>query len=217
MIGYNELQKTIFDFSYGAALGDAIGQKAFEGNKKPLRNNEEAKVIARQYVDSIINGEKPDFYKAAEALQESFTRYIEENKSEIIYITKGGNPSSPIFRFGNAQKLLNMLAKNMFLLVYQDELLRANFTQCHCPMDNIMINNIKKALKIMNDKEAILLLTRYKNSEKLAWSRIETENLEQYEAFQACVKFLASKQGLSPIEYDYWQWKNTQQLRKPLY
>lgn len=33
MIGYNELQKTIFDFSYGAALGNAIGQKAFEGNK----------------------------------------------------------------------------------------------------------------------------------------------------------------------------------------
>ena len=56
MISYYELQKTVFDYSYGAALGDAIGQKAFEGNKKPLRNNEEAKVIARQYVDSIING-----------------------------------------------------------------------------------------------------------------------------------------------------------------
>ena len=211
MISYDELQKTVFDYSYGAALGDAIGQKAFEGNKKPLRNNEEAKVIARQYVDSIINGEKPDFYKAAEALQESFTRYIEENKSEIIYIKKGGNPSSPIFRFGNAQKLLNMLAKNMFLLVYQDELLRANFTQCHCPMDNIMINNIKKALKETNDEEASLLLKRYKDSEKLAWSRIEEEDLEQYEAFQACVKFLADKQDLSPIEYDYWQWKKTQQ------
>ena len=211
MISYDELQKTVFDYSYGAALGDAIGQKAFEGNKMPLRNNEEAKVIARKYVDSIINGEKPDFYKAAKELQESFTRYIEENKSEIIYITKGGNPSSPIFRFGNAQKLLNMLAKNMFLLVYQDELLRANFTQCHCPMDNIMINNIKKALKEMNDEEASLLLKRYKDSEKLAWSRIEEEDREQYEAFQACVKFLADKKDLSPIEYDYWQWKKTQQ------
>lgn len=211
MISYDELQKTVFDYSYGAALGDAIGQKAFEGNKKPLRNNEEAKVIARQYVDSIINGEKPDFYKAAEALQESFTRYIEENKSEIIYITKGGNPSSPIFRFGNAQKLLNMLAKNMFLLVYQDELLRANFTQCHCPMDNIMIETVKKELKGMDNAEARLLLERYKNSGKLAWSRIEEEDLEQYEAFQACVKFLADKQDLSPIEYDYWQWKKTQQ------
>ncbi len=211
MISYDELQKTVFDYSYGAALGDAIGQKAFEGKKKPLRKNEEAKVIARRYIDSIINGEKPDFYKAAEALRKSFTHYIEENKSKIIYITKDGNPSNPIFRFGNAQKLLNMLAKNMFLLVYQNETLRKNFEQCHCPMDNIMINNIKKALKEMNDEEASLLLKRYKDSEKLAWSRIEEEDLEQYKAFQECVKFLANKQGLSAIEYDYWEWKKTHQ------
>lgn len=210
MLSYNELQKTIFDFSYGAALGDAIGQKAFEGNKKPLRNNEDAKVIARQYIDSIINGEEPDFYKTAETLQESFTRYIEENKSEIIYIKKGGNPSIPVFRFGNAQKLLNMLAKNMFLLVYQNETLRTNFAQCHCPMDKIMIATVKKELERTDDEKARLLLKRYKNCEKAAWSRIETENLEQYEAFQACVKFLADKQGLSPIEYDYWQWKSAE-------
>ena len=211
MIGYEDLQKTIFDFSYGAALGDAIGQKAFEGKKKPLLNNEEAKSIARQYIDNILKGKNPNFYKVTAALQESFARYIEENKSDIIYIRKDGSSSNPIFRFGNAQKLLNMLAKNMFILVYQDETVRTNFAQCHCPMDNVMINNIKKALKKTNDEEASLLLKRYKDGEKLAWSRIETANLEQYEAFQACIKFLADKQGLSPIEYDYWQWKNTQQ------
>ena len=210
MISYDDLQKTIFDFSYGAALGDAIGQKAFEGKKKPLRDNEEAKYIARQYIDDIINGKKPDFYKTSYALEKSFTQYIAENKSKIIYIKKDGNPSDPIFRFGNAQKLLNMLAKNMFLLVYQDELLRANFAQCHCPMDNIMIAIVKEELK-GTDEKASLLLKRYKDSEKLAWSRIEEEDLEQYEAFQACVKFLADKQDISPIEYDYWQWKKTQQ------
>lgn len=228
MISYDELQKTIFDYAYGAALGDAIGQKAFEGNKIPLRNNEDAKAIARQYIDDILNGLSPDFYETVGKLENSFKKYIDANKDAVVLRIKNkngteqqfaerqrdknGNLIEPIFRFGNAQKLLNMLAKNMFLLVYQDELLRANFTQCHCPMDNIMINNIKKALKEMNDEEASLLLKRYKDSEKLAWSRIETANLEQYEAFQACIKFLADKQGLSPIEYDYWQWKKTQQI-----
>lgn len=192
-------------------MGDAIGQKAFEGNKKPLRDNEEAKTIARQYIDDILNGKSPNFYEVTKALQESFARFIEENKEEIVYIDKNGNPSNPVFRFGNAQKLINMLAKNMFLLVYQNESLRVNFAQCHCPMDNIMIETIRKALKKMNDKEAKVLLSRYKNSEKVAWSRIEIENLEQYKAFQECVKFLANKQGLSAIEYDYWEWKKTHQ------
>lgn len=208
MINYNELQKKIFDFSYGAALGDAIGQKAFEGNKKSMRNNEEAKCIARQYIDDIINGKNPDFYKTAKELEKSFTRYIEENKSDIAYKRKDGNLSNPVFRFGNAQKLINMLSKNMFLLVYQNEALRSYFNQCHCPMDNVMIENVKKALEKINNEEATALWKRYKNSGNLAWSRIESENIEQYEAFQACVKFLADKEGLSLVEYDYWYWKD---------
>lgn len=205
MSSYSELQKTIFDFTYGAALGDAIGQKAFEGNKKPLRKNEDAKKIAREYIDAILNGETPDFYAAALALEKSFQAYIEVHRKDIQYETKDGK-SNPVFRFGNAQKLLNMLAKNMFLLVYQREDLRQNFKQCHCPMDGEMIKTIKRELK-KADENGANLLAAYVKSEKLAWSRIVHEDTTQYKNFQACIQYLAEKNGQSPIEYDYWMWK----------
>ena len=88
MISYDELQKTIFDFSYGAALGDAIGQKAFEGNKKPLRKNEDAKNIAQTYIDAILEGKNPDFYETAKVLKKSFETYIKNNINAIKYIKK---------------------------------------------------------------------------------------------------------------------------------
>jgi hypothetical protein len=207
MFDYKVLQKTIFDFSYGAALGDATGQKAFEGNKKPLRNNEGAKEIARKYIDEIIAGENPDFYETTKELEKSFNKYIKDNKSNIEYTKKNGEKSEPVFRFGNSQKLINMLAKNMFLLVYQNKDLRDSFSQCHCPMDNEMIKNVKKELKKSNDAKAEELLKKYRESEKVAWSRIECRNTDQYEIFQKCVQYLADKEGLSPIEYDYWMWK----------
>ena len=206
MFQYEDLQKTIFDFSYGGALGDAIGQRAFEGNKKPLRRHEDAKKIARAYIDQLMAGEEPDFYKTAEALEASFQQYIRKHKADIVY-EKDGKPSDPIFRFGNAQKLLNMLAKNMFLLAYRDESLRDKFVNCHCPMDNIMIDTVKKELKQLGDEKAKELLRAYNASGKAAWSRIEKENVTQYECFQACVRYLAKQEGLSPIEYDYWMWK----------
>ncbi len=207
MWGYDELQKTIFDFAYGAALGDATGQKAFEGKKKPLRHNEKAKDIAREYIDGIIRGITPDFFKITEALEKSFEYYIKNNINYIKYETKDGKQPEPVFRFGNAQKLINMLAKNMFLLVYQDESLREKFKQCHCPMDNVMIDTVKRELAEKGDEEAKHLLAEYKKSEKAAWSRIERGNFEQYENFQKCVRYLASKENLSPIEYDYMMWE----------
>lgn len=209
MISYDELRKTIFDFSYGAALGDAIGQRAFEGNKKPLHNNEGAKKIVRKYIDDILCGKNPNFYETAKALEESFEDYIKNNKSDIVYIRKDGQLSNPVFRFGNAQKLINMLTKNIFLLVYQNENLREYFKQCHCPMDNIMIAIVKNELKNTHDKKAGSLLKEYKEREKSAWSRIEKEDIEQYKKFQECIGFLATQAGLSPIEYDYWMWKKS--------
>lgn len=211
MISYTKLQETVFDFAYGAALNDAIGQKAFEGNKIPLRKNENAKDIAKQYIDAILKEEKPDFYETAEALEKSFKDHIEKNKESIIYNKQDGSQSNPVFRFGNAQKLINMLAKNMFLLVYQNEALRGRFAQCHCPMDIKMIDHISKKLKETDDEKGKELFKKYKKSGNLAWSRIDGKRPKQYEAFQACIKHLADQEGLSPIEYDYWYWKNTQQ------
>ena len=84
------MQNAIFDYFYGAALGDTIGQKAFKGNKKPMRHNEEAKDIARKYIDDVLIGNKPDFNKTAKALEISFGNYIEKNKAKSGFVKLQG-------------------------------------------------------------------------------------------------------------------------------
>lgn len=213
MIAYDKLQNAIFEFSYGAALGDAIGQKAFEGNKKPLYRNEEAKAIAKAYIENILSGNVVNFAQTVAELESSFQEYIQEHIDDIQYKKKDGQLSNPKFRFGNAQKLINMLAKNMFLLVYQKEDLRNNFKKCHCPMDNVMIDIVKRELRELGDKPSETLRTEYTRSGKLPWSRLET-SAGQYDNFQKCIRYLAEKKGLSPIEYDYWMWKNEDSLQE---
>lgn len=212
MFSYKDLQQYVFDFSYGTALGDAIGQKAFEGNKKPLRDYDEAKIIAKKYIDGILSGENPDIYTTAYDLEKSFQNFINNNLHSIEYKSKNGQLSKPVFRFGNAQKLLNMLAKNMFVLVYQNESLRDNFKHCHCPMDNVMIKTVKDELKKDCTKEAKNLLLEFKKSENSSWSRIEQNDITQYEKFQKCVSYLAAKEGVSSVEYDYLMWKKASSL-----
>ena len=44
----------IFDFAYIAALGDAVNQKAYSGEKTVLQKNREARDIVKKYIDDII-------------------------------------------------------------------------------------------------------------------------------------------------------------------
>ena len=48
------------------------------------------------------------------------------------------------FTFGNAQKLVNMTAKYMFLRAYGDNGERSKFEGCDCPMDGVMCRFIEK-------------------------------------------------------------------------
>ena len=105
MISYDELQKTVFDYSYGAALRDAIGQKAFEGNKIPLRNNEDAKAIARQYIDDILNGLSPDFYETVGKLENSFphSEVSTNTKSFTLFLISDKSQSAFLAYFFNVR------------------------------------------------------------------------------------------------------------------
>ena len=94
-----DLKTLLFDYTYGAALNDAIGQKAFEGNKIPLRKNGEAKRIAQRYIDALLDGDEPNFDTATRELEDCFTTYIEKHRDEIVYTDKQGNASNPVFRF----------------------------------------------------------------------------------------------------------------------
>lgn len=198
----------IFDFIYTIAMRDATLQKAYEiktdgltddqkksneYKKELLLKNEAAKSIVRGYIDDIIAGNNPCFYAVEEKLEHSFDSFVEEHKD---YLTK--------FTFGNCQKLINMTVKYFYIVTYSDSIIRSHFNSCHCPMDNVMIKTVKSELKKDNKP---LKDFGVKNDDLKSWSKIVNSNTSQYEAFQEIVKYLAQKQGVSPIEYDYLMWK----------
>lgn len=199
----------IFDFIYTIAMRDATLQKAYELKKDGLTDekkksneykkelllkNEAAKSIVRGYIDDIIAGNNPCFYAVEKKLERSFDEFVEEHE---LYLTK--------FTFGNCQKLINMTVKYFYIVTYSDPTIRSHFNDCHCPMDNVMINMAIKELN-KSGKTLTSFNTTSANLRK-SWSRIVQGNKSQYDAFQEIVKYLAEQQGVSPIEYDYLMWK----------
>lgn len=198
----------IFDFIYTIAMRDATLQKAYEligyktskGAKKPddykkeeLLQNSTAKDIIREYIDNIIAGNNPNFYDVEKDVEKSFDSFIKGKK----YLSS--------FTFGNCQKLINMTVKYFYIVTYSDPTIRSHFNDCHCPMDNVMIN---MAIKELNKSGKTLANFNTTNANlRKSWSRIVQENKSQYDAFQEIVKYLAKQKGVSPIEYDYLMWK----------
>ena len=212
IMNYQELKEKQFSYAYGAALHDAVNQQAFQGKEIPLRKNKKAQIIVKEYIDDILMGNEPCLYEAAGNIEASFKQFIEVHCDEIISSKKDGSgkPITPKFRFGNAQKLINMTVKNMYLLAYTDENLRIKFRKCHCPMDNRIIGVMKNALKKLMDNgnpKAAGLLDQWKACGSTAWSRIESSDIRKYDKFQEIIRFLAEMDGISPIEYDYKMWE----------
>lgn len=184
----------IFDFIYTIAMRDATLQQAFDltksglNKKADLLNCKEAKKHVRKYIDDIIAGKKTDFYTVETDVETAFGQFI-----------PGKN-----FTFGNCQKLINMTVKYFYIVTYSDPTIRSHFNNCHCPMDNVMIKTVKSELK--KDKKTLKDFGITSDDLK-SWSKIVNSNTSQYDAFQKIVCYLAQKQGVSPIEYDYLMWK----------
>lgn len=194
------IRRRIFEFAYGAALGDATRQRAFEGRESQLRGCEEGRMIVQKYIDHLMDGQAVDFYRAAYEVETAYQSYMKSNDIE-------GE-----FRFGNAQKLINMTAKQMYITVYANEKLRERFCNCHCPMDGVMVEHLVDELDKFSPTELPKRLAEYtgrrgwKGRLRAAWSKITFDEREQYEIFQDGIRFLADRTGVSPIEYDYLFW-----------
>lgn len=101
------------------------------------------------------------------------------------------------FTFGNAQKLVNMTAKYMFISTFMDQDSRWRFEDCDCPMDSIILGVVRRLKPDVSWKS------------DYSWSKMTSENgsvPEVYKEFQDVVKELAKKENLMPIEFDFMYW-----------
>lgn len=205
----------IFNFAYIMAMRDATQQQAFPAaNKKLLWEKADETVVAysllKGYINDILDKGKQeqDFYEVEKDIEKAVNEFIKTNGMKKA--TKKDEPESnedAVFTFGNAQKLINMTAKYMFISAYQDSDKAKLFDQCHCPMDSVMIEKVASRAKGSADVYADVKL--FKNS-NVRWSRITSEKKEPYEAFQRVVQCLAKEQKLSPLEFDFHVWGSSE-------
>lgn len=177
---------TIFEFIYELAFKDATIRKAFP------KNIDEEDEHFRQRKQEAYNSLK-------ESTKEYLDSLLDKNKQAnpeeyILRICREGKQYG--FTFGNAQKLINMTAKYMFVICYDEPEKKARFKDCHCPMDGIMIQILKgygKCKDIAPD---------------FPWSRMKSDGKsipKEYQIFQNDVRSLC-KAGELPLEYDFEQW-----------
>ena len=199
------LDDDVFDFIYNAAMNDAVMQNAYKGEKQVVLKNDKARIKVREYIDGILfpkENSKKDFYDTADAV-----------------ISAIGNKE---FTFGNAQKLINMTVKYMYIVTYGDKKKRKLFEECHCPMDSIMIPIVKKKFVKLLEKnnqsreiDSQMLEFKDQNGKiskawsNVYWSKITNGRDEYgpYKKYQAMVKALADEEGINPVEYDFHYWK----------
>lgn len=190
-----DMNDKVFGFAYMMAFRDATMRNAFprrdgESDKTLQDRKTEIKKhsnqIVHDYIDAIMSGQNTDSLDSPDPIETIFQLCDQEN-------TDNG------FTFGNAQKLVNMTAKYMFLSVYNDPKKRKNYVSCHCPMDSVMMDRIRE-----NSEKYGLGNIKWKYS----WSRlrIEDESVKEYERFQEYIRKIAEEEGILPIEEDFLLW-----------
>lgn len=174
------IDKDIFIFAYKMAFRDAMMRKAFPKNEGEGETNFKAvkkkiydvcRPVVEKYINDIFREEYP------------------EPKDVILSICSICNEER--FSFGNAQKLVNMTAKYMFLSSYHDDNKRKLFEKCHCPMDSFMIQKVPQNL----EKKFI---------HSMAWSKIVVLDTQAYDYFQEEIRKQCN--DCYPIEYDFLEW-----------
>ena len=208
------MQDYLFAFAYEEALRDATLMQSFAGEKAYLKKCCAGKKAVREYVDGILSGkQEKSFDETEKAVEDAFNCFIKSNEK------------NQEFTFGNAQKLINMTVKYMFLSAYAHDdysTFRDRFVESHCPMDSIMCQIVKNKFDEDVSDDAKAIKQRYQHGKStwkgylnLPWSSMKRDDNEsvpvEYSCFQEIVKYLAKKENLIPIEYDYKYWEKGDQ------
>ncbi len=194
-----DIDRQIFEFIYSEALGDSVQQRSYEGIKTWINDVEEPKYLIREYVDNVIHG----LYKSKEHHDKDFYILIENVCKEINETGKRKNPGHVNeFTFGNAQKLINMIIKHFYVIVYYNKELKNNFMYCHCPVDSIMLNKIWEESKLLNISSDLGVKSQFITS----WGKEQLNDNNRYKTFQNAVAELSNIKKMNPVEYDYYMW-----------
>lgn len=189
-----------------------VGYLGFRATSEQKENAKCAKKAVWDYINRLRIDEG---YERKEQHDASFLATAEN----VINAFAGYGDDDSSFGFGNAQKLINMTAKYMFISAYQDSDKAKLFDQCHCPMDGIMVDKVAKlAGRLVDEGEEGLraslesfackrpLAHDWAAKDEVRWSKLTLENRKPYEGFQEVVRALAEREGLSPLELDFCVW-----------
>ncbi len=183
----------IFEFVYNCAMADATKMKAYPHinvNTAP-KKSELVKLYptvmaeVKTFADDVLDGN----FKNQSAYDEAFYTLAYKITTDIKYFT-----------FGNAQKLINMTFKYLYIMVYRSVGKKNRFRFCHCPVDQRIQIAVWRECK--------------KNGIKLgcqqdfcySWSMDIPSSKSNYERFQKAVRELIKTHtyGDNGIEIDYF-------------
>lgn len=211
----NVMDRTILEFVYVLAMREATLQLAYEGEKKwltkvknddgtPNKDVEAFVNVLEEHVNAVMGGETFD---TQEKYNSSFYKVAEDICNKINACKQNEKVT---FSFGNAQKLINMTMKYLYIMCYKNSENRELFRFCHCPMDGILLKHVWDQRKLSN------LPGNWKRPDFLAsWGK-EKDSHERYDAFQIAIKKLKDPDQYA-LEYDYkiWITKAEKSEKKP--
>ena len=193
-------QRNIFEFVYTMALRDATLQKAYEGKKQHFFDNETAKKTVEDYAQKVLGGQMSTQEIADQETEKAIQQLVKDFSDEG-------------FTFGNAQKLLNMTMKYLYISAYGDTAkeqdYRDRFQFCHCPMDSQMI---KYVLRRRTEKEVAAILGENTRAlyDDTRWSKLADKSdvaphnsTAAYYDYQRIIRALSTKEECIPIEFDF--------------
>ncbi len=208
----------IFDFYYYEALKDATLRNTCETDSRDRMfdiNNKDSNAIkdkVKEYIKKIIDGnlKEGECEKTIKSISEEAKKFAQD------------------FTFGNAQKLVNMMAKYFYALAYVCDEKRENFENCDCPMDRIMLKEISDYCKRIknnanekNDGELIRKAENWDSMAEISWSKINIEDIGIYKEYQSRVKELMKSDIFieeygelkSPLEVDFVLWNSVKEKK----
>lgn len=222
-------RQNIFDFIFDMAFRDATLRNAFvnpyksknksEGktdreNKKQAEANfeelkkgimDKTKNPVAKYLDSILGNEHTvegvyqcGVYQCKFKCMLDVLNEVKEINTQI----KKVDPKHKGFTFGNAQKLVNMSAKYLYIACYANPEMRMRFDECDCPMDSIMIKGvINEAKEVGKDNK----FKKLRNNTSWSSLSINDGNYENIEVFINSIpeEYYEFQQWIRKNKYEY--------------